>query len=181
MSEIIERDNPLTRHLNAIAKLNEQHGARAEGGTGVPTVRQESSGGISLPPAERITAEEEAELQAAWQAEQAGRNLPPENFAAPQTGFEPVFGSKRNGALTDFVLFDLTNAVLIGNNDDRFPLSTEMLKSLRVFGFMVAREVIAQQLKAMADNLGIDLTAPVGGQGGTDGKEVPPVRPNEAS
>lgn len=179
MSEIIQRDNPLTRHLNAIAALNEQHGTRAEGGTGVPVVK-ETSGGVSLPPAERISAEEEAQLQADWAAEQAGRNFPPEILSRPERG--PVHHPQPSIApLTDFTTFDLAGGRLYGNNGDSFPLTSEMVKSLKMFGFQVAREGIAQQLVALAATLGVDLTQQPGGQNATNNEAVPPVQGDETN
>jgi hypothetical protein len=165
MGEVIERKNPLVDHLNAIARLNQMHGTRAEGGAGVPTVEVPPAvaGGVSLPPPVPLSPEEEAEAKAMWEAdlaERAGRTAGIVNQASPVTGPQVAsqnFSSARGAPLTDFVLFDLRRSVVVADNGEEFPIVEQDLKELKRAAFNIAVHAMNQQIKVLATGLGIAL------------------------
>jgi hypothetical protein len=188
MANIIQRENPLVDHLNNIARINAESGTRAEGGAGAAIVSSEPpavAGGVSLPPAEPLSPEEELELKALWEADVAERVA--RNSQATPGPIQPIqlatqnIGPARGTPLTDFAIFDLQRGVLIATNGEEFPLSPDDVKGLKAGAFRVAVAAINNQLTTLANGLGIKVALSTETANGKDSQEVPPVPGDEAS
>lgn len=184
MSEVFQRHNALTEHLNNIARINAQHGTRAEGGAGAPIVREEPpavAGGVSLPPPTMLSAEEEAELQAAWAAEQEARRVPhlepvedrlmAGEFLKRENATQNL-APARGSTLTDFVAFDLRRGVVIADNGEEFTIPEGAVKELKGFAFNLSVQVLNSRMVALAQTLGIKLAVPEA-KNGAEGTPTP--------
>jgi hypothetical protein len=160
------RQNALIEKLNNIARLNAEHGARAEGGSGAPVVPAEpaaSGGSRVLPPAPvPITPEEEARLQAEfdrdWGNQQQGTPMTKEEYDREFPNRVPAraFMGKK-GLPTRFAAIDLFNNQVVGDNGVTYPFTEKESAQFQTFGYNVMVREIQKQVESIAQGLGIKL------------------------
>jgi hypothetical protein len=152
------RQNALIDKLNSIARLNAEHGARAEGGSGVPVVPAEpaASGGSRVLPPDPVpvTPEEEARLQAEFERDW-GNQQQAAQVAAPPTGRATARAFVPRGMPSTFVAVNIVDRHVVADNGDTFPISEAEAKQIQSFAFQVMVRELQKTVDKLAEGLGL--------------------------